>query len=84
MNSYIFFFILSSTDEKSINNNEQGKIGMNFLQTINQFMMKSEITQPSYLPRPSSILRGKQIRMSGLDMAHRQFSITLEENYQYQ
>ena len=57
---------------------------MNYLQTINQLMIKSAITQAPPLPQPSSIFRGKQICMYCLDTAHIQFSITREEKYQYQ
>ena len=46
--------------------------------------MASKYSQPAPLPQPSSILCGDQIRMSGLYMYHRNFSITLDDKYQYQ
>ena len=40
--------------------------------------------QPENSPRPSSSLWGGQIRMSGLDTYHRQFSATPKDKYQDQ
>ena len=37
--------------------------------------------QPPPSPQPSTNLQGKQIRMSGFDMAHKQFSNTPEDKF---
>ena len=42
MNKYPSFYILSSADEKNINNNIQENFGVIFLHAINPFIMKSE------------------------------------------
>ena len=47
------------------------------LRIFNQFMMISVTAKPSPLTQPSTSLYGKQIHMSGLYTAHRQFLITL-------
>ena len=54
------------------------------LQTVNKLMITITITKPAPLPRPSLILQWKQIGISGLDVSHRQFTITPEEKYQDQ
>ena len=41
-------------------------------------------TQPGPSPQTSTKLWEKQIRMSDLDTAHRQFEITPDEKFQYQ
>ena len=56
----------------------------NVLQSVNQLIIKSAITQLAPLTRHPSILWGDQINMSGLGMAHTQFDITPKYNYQDQ
>ena len=53
-----------------------------YINKSNQLKWTSLDTQLETSPQPSTKLRGKQIRISGLDTAHRQFSNTPEENFQ--
>ena len=55
-----------------------------YINQINQLKQTSLNNQAEPSPRPSTNLRGKQIRMSGLYTAHRQFYNAPEEKYQYQ
>ena len=54
---------------------------MVFSLTVNQLMMKSEITQPASLSQLLLSLRGNKIPMSSLDTAQRKFSITPKDKY---
>ena len=84
MNKYPSFYILSSADEKNINNNIQENFGVIFLHAINPFIMKSEKTKPEPSLQPSSSIRWNKIPMSVFDTSRIQFSITPEYKYQYQ
>ena len=54
------------------------------LHSSNQLMMKSEITKSALLLLPYTSLWYKQIHISDLYRAYRQFSITYEDMFQYQ
>ena len=66
-------------------NNQQNKAWTKnlkyILDKINQLKQTSMNTQPSHLAWPSTNIYGNKIFMYGLDMAHRRFSTTLEENF---
>ena len=55
-----------------------------YIKQSNQLKRTSLNTQPAPSPQNSTNLRGKQIRMSGLDTSHIQFSNTLEDKFQDQ
>ena len=58
--------------------------GIHYINQSNKLKQKSMKTQPAPSPRPSTNLRGKQIRISGLCTTHRQFEITPEDKFQDQ
>ena len=49
------------------------------LKPVDILMIKSAVTKPVSSPQPTTNRWGEQIRMSGLDTAHRQFAITPED-----
>ena len=61
----------SSTTKNNVNKNQQEELGMTDLNPLNQLMVTSAIKSPAPLPPPSTNLRGKYIRISDLDKAHR-------------
>ena len=62
--------------ETKLQKSEQENIDIIALHPFNQLMMTSAITEPSSLPQPYTILRGKQICMSDFYKDNRKFVIT--------
>ena len=66
------------------NQNWLDEAGIIELNPFNQVMTTGEISKPTPYPQPSTNLWGKQTCMSGLYMAHWNFSNTSGEKFQYQ
>ena len=56
----------------------------NYLRDINPLMTTGVTKKMEPLPKPSTNLQGKQIRMSGLDKSHRKCSNTPGDKFQDQ
>ena len=54
------YYPYSSTDKTNLNKNQQEELGVIYLNTFNQLIITSEITQPSPSPLPSTNLQGYQ------------------------
>ena len=78
------FCIASHTSETNINKNQQEIVEMTAFNPVNILVMKSKITKHVPFPPSSTNLRGKQIRMSDLYLAHKKIEITPGEKFQYQ
>ena len=55
-----------------------------YIKQSNQLKQTCLKIQPASSPRPSTNLKGKQTRLSGLDTAHIKFAITPGDKFQYQ
>ena len=70
-------------------NNKQKKLvwitwGIFEIKQTNILMSTNSYNQKAPLPQPSTILRGRQICVSVLNTAHRQFTIISKDKYQVQ
>ena len=75
--------IISPWNNSFLKKNQLNRLDMIF-KTVNELMMKIAVTKLEPSPQPYLTLQWIQIRMSSLDMAHRQFSVTPNYKYQYQ
>ena len=65
-------------------NNQLEELIMVELNPVNELMTTSEITESAPLTWPSKNLREEKNSMTELDTAHRHFSNTPEDKFQYQ
>ena len=79
----LWFFLLngSSNTETVLDRTQQDGLEMVVFNPLYQLVVTGVTTNLAHSPRPSTILRGNKIHMSGLGTSHRQFEIKPKEKF---